>query len=316
MRTPVNNLALRPSVQTQLASLGLGAYRDLAGLAKSWLALESAGAQLCVDGITPGGLPLVRLEIGDEARGHNIMTSGIHAFEWVGIEVGMNVFEQLVALAKSHSIPRVVYFPLLNPDGVSAVEGDLTEGRNKMRRTNSRGVDLNRNFPKYWSAKTPLTRRLMPSLGHGGAAPLSEIETKVVADRVEQILAGPHKLSRAVALHSFGGVILVPRKAQQRTVTEPDMHERLAHQIAQHMRRPFSVRSGSWPPGVSNGMELDYFASLGAASILVECAPRGGITLSPASSLLKPFTYYNPKRLDIEVSNLAPALVDYLSHTS
>lgn len=65
---------------------------------------------------------------------------------------------------------RIVFIPCLNPDGVEA-----------KTRVNSRGVDLNRNFPtKNWE----LTER---NEFFGGETPASEVETRFLADFIEKM---------------------------------------------------------------------------------------------------------------------------------
>lgn len=73
---------------------------------------------------------------------------------------------------------NLLFIPCLNPDGM-----------NKNIRTNSNGVDINRNFPtKNWGQNKGenATCDEIGSNYYGGNAPASEIETKFLIDVIEQ----------------------------------------------------------------------------------------------------------------------------------
>lgn len=85
----------------------------------------------------------------------------VHGDEWQGEKI----IEEMMKLPH---INRVLYIPCLNPDG-----------RDQNTRTNSNGVDINRNFPaKNW--------KLLPKDRYfGGEAPLSEIESQFLKEVIE-----------------------------------------------------------------------------------------------------------------------------------
>lgn len=91
-----------------------------------------------------------------------------HGDEQVGGQVVVRLAE---LLSKSDPIKRhVVLVPFLNPDGTA-----------KGKRTNARGVDINRNFPtKNWSP-VAANNRYSP-----GPSPSSEPETRLVLDLIAQ----------------------------------------------------------------------------------------------------------------------------------
>ena len=110
--------------------------------------------------------------------GRVLLIGGIHGDEYSSVSV---TFKWLGILNRFHSGLfhwRVV--PLLNPDGLLRAES---------QRMNSRGVDLNRNFPcpdwhaatkEEWEVRTARNPRRFP-----GADPLSEPESRWLAEEIE-----------------------------------------------------------------------------------------------------------------------------------
>ena len=146
------------------------------------------------------GRDLLSVEIGSE--GPLVMvTAGIHGLELIGVATALEVASR-GPLAGA----RLLVCPTLNPDGYAAT----VSGRRQ--RSNASGVDLNRNFPMPYRARPSALSVLgAGSLRPGdatyrGAAPLSEPETRALADLVAQ--------KRPVAsanLHSFLGTLFCAR---------------------------------------------------------------------------------------------------------
>src|SRR5262245_40130876 len=142
-----------------------------------------------------------------------LVLGGIHPLEWIGVEVALALAEHLAAQPPADR--RVVIVPVINVDGHAAVAGDLADGRRRWRRGHAAPVDLNRNFatahvgmPRWWP------------LPQSGPSPWSEPETAAVAALVDRFdVTGaeradddhrPSRIDRAVALHSFGRLLLLP----------------------------------------------------------------------------------------------------------
>lgn len=108
-----------------------------------------------------------------------LLLGGIHGDEYSSVSV---TFKWMHILNKHHSgLFHWRVAPLVNPDGLL---------RKKSQRMNSRGVDLNRNFPtrnwlteskEYWIKKTGRDPRRYP-----GEFPLSEPESQWVSDEIER----------------------------------------------------------------------------------------------------------------------------------
>jgi murein peptide amidase A len=123
-----------------------------------------------------------------------LVVGGIHGDELSSAALALH----WIGLARE--IPAQTHWrfvPLLNPDGL------LTS---PARRTNARGVDLNRNFPtpnwdkeaaQYWEHKVQRDPRRWP-----GPKPLSEPESKFLHDEMERFK--PHMI---VSIHAPYGVL-------------------------------------------------------------------------------------------------------------
>ena len=131
--------------------------------------------------------------------------AGLHPIEWIAIEAASRLMDRLIAEPPTDR--SVVVFPLLNVDGFRRVEDDLRCGRRRWLRSNSRGVDLNRNWPTYFKKRRIQWRP--GGLGNGGPSPLCEPETRAVTDLLDELQA-TSEIDVALSLHSFGRIILMP----------------------------------------------------------------------------------------------------------
>ncbi len=253
------------------------------------------------------GRELVAISIGAGER-VSLVLGGIHPIEWIGVEVALGLAERLAAAPPADR--RVLIVPVINVDGHAAISRDLTAGARRYRRTNQRGVDLNRNFPLgHAGAVTgPLAGPLARLVERrAGAAPWSEPETAAVAT----LVAGK-AVDRAVALHAFGRMILLPWA--HRGATSPRHAELLAHARAVAAALPARYRilhTGRWPLFRPGGLELDWLTSLGALAMLVECG-RGGLEARRPSTWIQPFRWYNPAQPGTEVDALVHALEPFV----
>ncbi len=95
-----------------------------------------------------------------------LVVGSIHGDEAVTGQVVVRLVELISLEGRGATQRRVVFVPVLNPDGVV-----------RRRRTNAHGVDINRNFPtRNWSPVA--TEDRYPP----GPAPSSEPETRLVLD--------------------------------------------------------------------------------------------------------------------------------------
>ena len=124
-----------------------------------------------------------------------------------------------------HSEKSLLFIPCLNPDGMS-----------QNIRTNSNGVDLNRNFPtKNWGQNEGenATCDDAATAYYGGSAPASEKETKFLVKIIEK-----YKPSLILTLH-----------APYKVVNYDGPAENVAKEISQIINYPVEASIGYPTPG-------------------------------------------------------------------
>ncbi len=285
-----------------------GSYRGYAELLEGFALRASEGARASIGGRSVEGEPLVRFELGPTTpAGSALVLGGIHAMEWIGVETALALVD---ALLREPPRRRVVIYPLVNPDGYRRAEANLRARAFRFVRSNANGVDLNRNWPTFFRPKKPFFQRLLPFLGTPGAHPGSEPEVHAILDELE---TSPATFARAVSLHSFGGMLLLPHGGRfARPRDYPALH---AHASAVNARlgHRYKIRSSArWVPGqFAHGMELDDLHSRGISPILVECA-WGQASLWSPSTWLHPWRWFNPVDPARHATELASALRPFL----
>lgn len=266
----------------------VGAYHGYAELVARWLG--AAGARVHHIGHSVARVPLFALELGPaDAPATSVVMAGLHPIEWIGVEVLLGLCQRLCARPPVDR--RVLLLPLVNVDGYRRVEDDLRAGRRRWRRTNVRGVDLNRNWPAPRPARGWPWRR--------GAhlplpKPLSEPETAAVAAALEAAHARA-PIDVAVSLHSIGRMILLPGGRWQAPAAAARLR-RAARAVQARIPLRYRVRRVSrWLPGLlARGIEIDHLHHrYGALALLVECS-LGGLRLRDPASWIHPFRWYNP----------------------
>ncbi|AKF10523.1 M14 family metallopeptidase [Sandaracinus amylolyticus] len=301
-----------PPLRDDVDLTRIGRYRGFGEVVGAIAALRDRGARVTVAGRSHEGAPVLRVDIGDvRASSGSLMIAGTHAMEWIGVEVALAILD---AIADEPGDRRIVAFPVLNPDGYRRAERDLRSGR-KMRysRANARGVDLNRNWPTHW-APTGLIPRVLPLLGSAGSHPASEPEIRAVLDTILEVKeAGHTRLERALSLHSFGAVLLLPYGGRWALPPEHPRLHAMAREVRRALRKRYGIRSvARWVPGFfAHGMEVDHLLHEGMSPLLVECS-RGGLSFFDPSSWVVPFRWYNPPRPVRHVTELQHALLPFL----
>ena len=145
------------------------------------------------------GTPLYLRDVGEEgARLRVLVIGAIHGDELSSASVAMHWIQ--LAADEKLDLPQTVHWrfvPVLNPDGLLA---------HPPKRTNARGVDLNRNFPTpnwerdsaiYWQKRTGKDPRRWP-----GPKPISEPESRFLHDQMQSFK--PHLI---VSIHAPYGVL-------------------------------------------------------------------------------------------------------------
>lgn len=271
----------------------------------------------CV-GRTVQGRPIWAFTVRDPttpATREVLVFAQLHALEWVGAEVCLELARALV-----HQAPRgvaVTIVPIVNLDGRLLSEADMREGRtDAYRRANAAGTDLNRDFAvnrtstNAWS-RLPFFRRYYTS----SEAALSQPETRALDDLAREV--GGH--DAVISLHAFGGFIFYPwaglyapppAAAELRAVG--------AHMAAAMPNRPYKVKQLShnavWFRGL--GMEIDHFhATWGSDAWLIELT-RSGIRLGQPSTWKDYWRWYNPPDPSPDIEDGTAAVLAAIRHTA
>jgi hypothetical protein len=299
---------------------GAGAAGGGAGAAGGGADAPGGGAGAAGGGAgAPGG--------GADAPGPDggrpvMVIATLHAMEHVGACAALALAEraarQRAGTGGAHAAPRgpagpwanrgLVVVPVANPDGFRAVERALATGRRRFLRTNSRGVDLNRNFGTFWDDRYYLNRLLAPLFSPGSGA-LSEPETRALDDVASVVRPG-----HVVSLHAFGEWIFLPYAGSRTRPRDLPLLREIGEGMAAAMpRRRYRVgqlaERSRWFQ--ARGAEIDHFyARHGALSFLIEI----GAGPSLSRGLSWPYRWYTPQRarLEADVDNVLPAL-DYLA---
>ncbi len=314
--TPIDahraSLAATPPLAERISLAKIGPYRGYAEVIGELA--EQAGDRAREIGKSALGVPIFAFEIvppGPVLDELTFCMAGIHAMEWIGVETCVELVRRFVITPPAR---RIVLVPIVNVDGYRTAENDLEHGIRRFRRPNANGVDLNRNWPTHHRVRH-LPSKLFPWLGNAGRAPRSEPEVDAVCRLLDDIKAEGREIDRALSLHSFGRMILLPWGHRFRPPERAKELAAAAAQVQARMSERYHVRQVSrWYPGFSfaNGMELDHFhAEYGAVSLLVECS-NGGLSPLDPGSWTHPFRWFNPRRMRETVVGIADAIEPFL----
>lgn len=227
---------------------------------------------------------------GDEIRHKILVFAGIHALEWISSEVATEYLLK-TALSPPRGV-EVVVIPILNLDGRYAVERDLKKPAPRpYRRTNARGVDLNRDFEVFRSSDA-LWQKIVPGFYHTSPAPLSQPESQAL-DRL-----GAEGFDVSVSLHAFGGYVYAPWAGRWAPPPDRERFALLGDVMVSGMpTRPYQSKQLShWAFFFrALGTELDHFyGKYGTYSFLIELT-RSGIEPLDRSTWKNYFRWYNPE---------------------
>ncbi len=173
----------------------VAAYPDL-------LTMETCGTSTC-------GTDIILLKMGTGAK-KALITGGIHSREDITVNYVMRCVEEYAEAASSKTgkygsfdikgmlTEWTLYIvPLMNPDGVDIVNGDLLPLYNGQQplseedsfnfKNTATGVNLNRNFPFHWGYSDPEINATTPDADSFiGVSEASEPETQAMMKLCEQ----------------------------------------------------------------------------------------------------------------------------------
>lgn len=218
-----------------------------------------------------------------------LVTANIHAMEWIGTEVAVDLLEDLV-MAPVDGV-EVTVIPVWNVDGREKVETDLNEGLNAYRRTNANGVDLNRDFAVNRDA-TAIWRHILPARYTTSPAPLSQPETQAV-----DALAKRVQYDVSIDLHAFGGYIYYPWAGLWERPPDRDQFVALGH-VMEHGQGARAYRTAQLSHWAfffrGHGMAIDHlYQEYGTKAFLIELT-RSGYSIAHPADWKNHFRMYNP----------------------
>lgn len=279
-------------------------YQELWQLDARWSRLaEDHGAERTVAGFSVEGRPIHAYEFGDRSRPTVLLSAMMHGIELIG---GLALYDSVRALLQRGTRSHLVVLPSVNPDAVAHNLDRIARGRRAGRRTNSRGVDLNRNF-EWMTDRIPrhpfAGSRWRRSLHYVGPRPFSEPETRAIRRVVRQV-----RPSLSLAFHSFGNLILFPWAHSAKPNPRAETYRMLARRfVAAMTHEPYTARQArNFYPTVGD-MDDWLDARAGVLAFTVEVSRLTRRILAP-HRLLNPFFWMNPKNAQKTLANLIPGV--------
>ncbi len=233
-----------------------------------------------------------------------LLSSLIHAEEVLGIPISLKTIEEIVTNRNSTPYStwlqqlQIYIIPALNPEGYQVVRDGLDTSYRKNKRDNNEngifdfnpvvgndidGVDNNRNFPFNWVHGDTLytTSGLEVYDYYRGSAPLSESETNVIWDFVEQ-----YKPVYSIQWHSSRTGNLSEKVYYPwnwfgiRPSPDLDMSEQLGQGVASQMLKENLANTYEYYPGMGRKGSQDnsLYQAFGTLQMLIEC---GTLNLQP-----------------------------------
>ena len=227
-----------------------------------------------------------------DIRAKVLVFAGLHPLEWVSNEAAFHIITSLYQHPIDHVSVTVI--PCVNIDRRRLAEKELLEGSKKYRRSNAKGVDLNRDYTSNRRSDA-IWKHVIPQYYTVSPDPLSQPESKALDQ-----LATQEKFDAVVSLHSFGGYIFYPWAGRWETIPDIERHHEVASEMvkAQQGSYPYkAMQLARWGfPFRTLGTEVDHFYDQhGSLSFLIELTRSGLFPLS-RKSFQHPFRWYNPNK--------------------
>jgi predicted deacylase len=267
----------------------------------------TAGAELATIGVSVEGRSIRAARIpGGSAK--VLLVANIHGPEWIGAIEALAFLERAntALLAPLRARAEIWVLPCLNPDGYAKTFEAQGDGTLAELRTNARGVDLNRNFPRPKAERPPIAFAGSDRPGtafYRGTQPLSEPE----ASALDGFLFA-HRFQASLSLHSTAGVLIPPKvlKAEDdrryRALCSAFSAAQPAHRYRRIAQRHLDVFTGE--------LEDHQHHAHRCWSLCVEIFP---LWTRPGRLLFAPnlFWRFNPKDPEVWADNDHPGFVAY-----
>ncbi|MCG5055004.1 MAG: succinylglutamate desuccinylase/aspartoacylase family protein [Myxococcales bacterium] len=297
----------------------VGDYPSAARFQAGWRTLaHHLNGEESIAGHSVEGRPIYRFDLGTKGAPVVMLSALIHGIEVIGSVALYQVLRDLGASDAGKKLfdeLHLVVLPILNPDAFTRNMNHLDRGWPALRRTNARGVDLNRNFPHV----APLEKRHLfsgstwkGSPHYQGPKPFSEPESRAVRNVVETL--EPHL---SLGFHSFGNMILYPWAFSQQPNRRYAVYSDLANAFAADIQGArYAVRQASQFYPTVGDMDDWLDDQHGTLAMTIEVGALNRRLFHPLR-LLNPFCWMNPLRIETTVGHLVPgmrALLDRAAH--
>ena len=263
-------------------------YDEMAHHLKVFALLYPEFTELVSFGQSTEGRALYALRVGNGQK-EIVMDASLHAREHMTTNVLLEMIDAYsyayvngqsyggYDVRKLLDATAIWFVPMMNPDGVTLVQGGLSaakdaaailklneNNRNVGRwKANIRGVDLNRNFDGGWKQKETAAAPLFKNFK--GYSVFSEVESKALRQFIEA-----HRFKSYISWHSSGQIIYW---SHDQTAAEAKRDRALAQRIA-------NVTGYSLVPpqsGCCSGASTDWFIqTYSLPSLTMEIAPYAG----------------------------------------
>ena len=242
---------------------------------------------------------LLRITSSSKPAPKALITGGIHACEFIGARLAMQVAHLLVEQDNPEIIEliskiEIDIVPLLNPDGYYRVYAHNGRGGKIGTRKNANGVDLNRNFPVVPGAKSyhPLAGNRRPNSNYYmGKEELSEPETRAISQLVKK-----EKFFIAFNLHSVAGKFLYPYAYSKKPAPDIEFFKAVGEAFSQAQKNYlYKVeQSYNWYPTLGD-MDDYLYLWFGIPSFTVEVGTVKSNLFDQGFKKIKLFWFANPK---------------------
>ena len=225
-------------------------YHDEEAVAALLLQFETnfpALAQRQQIGSTHWGRPIWTLKISDnvateEPEPRVVIDAGIHAREFAGPEVALDIIWQLLYGYTNNPVfaswvdgLEIYVIPCLNPDGRYFCDTVSTSWRKNGRNNDTNvamnvafdGVDLNRNSAFHWGSDEIGSSTNIGDSDYRGPSPASEPEIQAYDALLQRVRPG-----YTFSIHSFWGLFYGPYGDTNIFMPEPDPYRALGDAIA------------------------------------------------------------------------------------
>jgi len=289
------------------SEVALAPYLSPEGLDQRLASLAAGrGAELVEYGTSVEGRPLRAVRIAAPVGRPRILCSAnIHGPEFIGGLTALALLDTVVG-GRWAPAAEVWVAPCLNPDGYARTWAADGRGSLPSLRTNARGVDLNRNFPR--PAESP---SWLPGAGsahpgdatYRGPSPLSEPETAAL-----DALCRAQRFHASANMHSFMGTV-IPARVRERG--DFAIYKRLARALADAQPHSRYRRLSSRLLDVYTGEQEDHQHHVHRTwAVCVESFPLLA-SIRQHRSAPSTFWRFNPRTPERWIDNDVPGLQAY-----